>query len=216
MTAQLVQTPLAARLRDETREVHESAEHSPFMARLVAGQVDRADLRNLTAQLVVVYAALEEALRSLSDDPVFRHFHDPALERLATLQADLAALTAPGEGDVEILPEAKAYAARIREIGASAPALVAHHYTRYLGDLSGGQALGSIFGRALGLAAGAPGISFYDFATIEKVKPYKDRYRRALDGAPLGEADQDRVVAEAIVAFRLNQAVFAGLEGLAV
>ena len=93
---------------------------------------------------------------------------------------------------------------------------MAHHYTRYLGDLSGGQALGSIFGRSLGLSPGAPGISFYQFATIEKVKPYKDRYREALDTAPMAESEHDLAVSEAIVAFRLNQAIFAGLESLTV
>lgn len=217
MTAHAFQTEpigLSTRLREETREVHESAEQSPFMARLVAGAVTRADLRNLTAQLVVVYAALEEASRSMATDAVFTHFHDPALERLEILQSDLAALTSDGEADVEVLPATHTYAARIREVGASAPALVAHHYTRYLGDLSGGQALGSIFGRALGVERGAPGIAFYSFTTIEKVKPYKDGYRNALDSAPMSETDHDLAVSEAIVAFQLNQAVFAGLEDL--
>lgn len=63
----------------------------------------REDLRNLTAQLVV-YTALEEVSRSMGDDPVFRHFHDPALERLDTLRADLAALTQPGESEVAVHP----------------------------------------------------------------------------------------------------------------
>ena len=218
MTAHAFQTDprsLSTRLREETREVHESAEQSPFMARLVAGQVSRADLRNLTAQLVVVYTALEEASRSMSTDSVFQHFHDPALERLEILTSDLAALTADGEAAVEILAATAAYAARIREIGTTAPALVAHHYTRYLGDLSGGQALGSIFGRALGVERGGPGIAFYSFTTIEKVKPYKDVYRGALDAAPMSETDHDLAVSEAIVAFQLNQAVFASLEDLA-
>lgn len=218
MTAQLAPAAtrtLSTRLREETREVHESAEQSPFMARLVAGEVSRQDLRNLTAQLIAVYTALEEASRSLANDPVFGLFHDPALERLETLKIDLAALTEPGEGEVAILPATLAYAQRIREISASAPALVSHHYTRYLGDLSGGQALGAIFGRALGLAQGAPGISFYRFETIDKVKPYKDGYRLALDSAPMSEADHDLAVAEALVAFRLNQDVFASLQDLA-
>lgn len=217
MTAQLIRTEtrgLATRLREETREAHENAEQSPFMARMVAGDLTRSDLRNLTAQLVVVYTALEEVSRDMAADPVFAAFHDPALERLGTLLTDLADLTLPGEGDVEVLPAAKLYAARIREIGGDAAPLIAHHYTRYLGDLSGGQALGAIFGRALGVAPGGPGISFYRFETIEKVKPYKDGYRAALDAAELGDVERDRAVAEAVVAFQLNQDLFAGLEAL--
>lgn len=217
MTAQFAPADtrtLSRRLREETREAHENAETSPFMARLVAGELTRADLRNLTAQLVVVYRALEEASRAMAADPVFAGFHDPALERLDALEVDLAALTLPGEKAAEVLPAAEAYAVRIREITGEAAALIAHHYTRYLGDLSGGQALGTIFGRALGIAPGAPGISFYRFEGIEKVKPYKDAYRAALDAADLGEADRDLAVAEAVVAFRLNQDLFRGLEAL--
>ncbi|WP_197512757.1 biliverdin-producing heme oxygenase [Tessaracoccus coleopterorum] len=179
------------------------------------GDVTREDLRGLTAQLIVVYTALEDVARAMGDDPVFRCFHDPALARLDTLKADLVALSLPGEAEVPVTAAARAYAARIRQVGFTAPALVAHHYTRYLGDLSGGQALGAIFGRALGLQLGEPGISFYRFETIEKVKPYKDGYRAALDEAPMDEAAHDAAVAEAIVAFQLNQDVFASLEDLA-
>ncbi|WP_145952666.1 biliverdin-producing heme oxygenase [Tessaracoccus aquimaris] len=52
-------TALAARLREETRTVHEEAEQTPLMARLIKGDVDRDDLRGLTRQLVAVYEALE-------------------------------------------------------------------------------------------------------------------------------------------------------------
>ena len=210
MTTQLAATGLAARLRTETRAAHESAENSAFMTRLAHGEATREDLLVLTRQLLHVYEALEEAARGLADDESFAAFHDPALERVESLRADLAALANGAE--VPLTPEGEAYADRIRRISGSAPSLVAHHYTRYLGDLSGGQALGAIFGRSLGIAPGDPGISFYHFADIEKVKPYKDRYRDALDAAPFTEEQLDEAVAEAVVAFELNQAIFAALD----
>lgn len=207
--------PLAARLREETREVHESAERSAFMAKLAAGDLTRSDLRNLTAQLIVVYSALEDAARTRAeDDAAFAPFHDPALERFNALHVDLQELTDSGRQPAPVLPEAQAYSARIRAIAHDTPALIAHHYTRYLGDLSGGQALASIVGRALAIRPGEPGISFYHFARIPKVKPYKDRYRAALDAAELTDAERDRVVSEAVVAFQLNQALFLGLDEL--
>lgn len=215
MTAQLAPaaTGLASKLRVGTQETHQRAESQTFMARLVKGDLVRADLRNLTAQLLPVYEALEDAARGLAEDPVFGGVHDPALNRLPALRADLEALSEPGE-EVPVLPAARAYAERIRSVANSAPAMLAHHYTRYLGDLSGGQALGAIFSRSLGLTSGLPGISFYHFADIAKVKPYKDNYRVQLDTAPLTEAEQDIVVAEAKVAFELNQALFRELQEL--
>lgn len=210
------QLPLSERLRGETREAHESAENSAFMTRLVRGALSRSDLRHLTAQLLVVYTALEDAARSLAGDEVFAQFHDPALERVASLESDLVALADPGEAPAPVLPAAVAYAERIRAIAHDPAALVAHHYTRYLGDLSGGQALGTIFARALGLQPAAPGLSFYHFEGIAKVKPYKDQYRHNLDSAPMSEAQADRAVAESVVAFRLNQAIFEGLDELSL
>jgi len=216
MTTQLAPNDLglAARLRAETRVVHEQAESSDFMARLARGQVTHQDLANLAHQLECVYLALEESAWAMAGDPVFSYVHDPALNRLDALRADVAALVGGGAEAPVLLPAARAYAARIRAVAADAPALVAHHYTRYLGDLSGGQALGALFGRALGLQPGEAGLSFYRFAAIPKPKPYKDRYRAALDTAPMSEAQHDATIAESIVAFRLNQALFQELGAL--
>ena len=87
---------------------------------------------------------------------------------------------------------------------------MAHHYTRYLGDLSGGQAIGRVLARAYELEQ-PEGVRFYDFEDIPKPKPYKDAYRARLDALPLGEDDKAAVLAEVKVAFDLNGALFAEL-----
>ncbi|HYF72032.1 MAG TPA: biliverdin-producing heme oxygenase, partial [Nocardioides sp.] len=87
--------------------------------------------------------------------------------------------------------------------------LVAHHYTRYLGDLSGGQAIGRILDRSFGL--GGRGVAFYAFPQIPRPKPYKDAYRVRLDALGLSADQRDLVVAEVKEAFRLNQALVAEL-----
>ncbi|MFN9859333.1 MAG: biliverdin-producing heme oxygenase, partial [Pseudanabaena sp.] len=61
--------------------------------------------------------------------------------------------------------------------------LIAHSYTRYMGDLSGGQALKHIVRSALDLPDEC-GTTFYEFdqlPTLEAKKNFKDRYRQALD-----------------------------------
>ena len=58
---------------------------------------------------------------------------------------------------------------RINQISKEKPELlVAHAYTRYLGDLSGGQILKKIAQRGMGLQ-GSEGLAFYEFDKIEKV-----------------------------------------------
>ena len=85
-------------------------------------------------------------------------------------------------------------------------------YTRYLGDLSGGQILRRAAVRAYGLTPpggttldAVDGVRFYDFRLIgkpTKLRRFKDEYRRRLDD--LRVADGDLVVAEAVAAFRRN------------
>jgi heme oxygenase len=113
-----------------------------------------------------------------------------------------------------VLPETTAYAERIREVGtASSGGLLAHHYVRYLGDLSGGQILGRIVARVYELPDGL-GTSAYHFAEIESPKRFKDAYRAAVDALPWSDAERARVVDEAVVAFQCNRAIFEALEAL--
>lgn len=99
----------------------------------------------------------------------------------------------------------------LREATAQDPRLyVAHHYTRYLGDLSGGQAIGRILARTYELE-GLDGIGFYDFPEIAKPKVYKDGYRARLDALPLDEAEHQFVLAEVQRVFGFNGALFAEL-----
>jgi heme oxygenase len=107
-------------------------------------------------------------------------------------------------------PAASAYADRIHAAGAWGGLLVAHHYTRYLGDLSGGQVIGRLLQRTYDLPEGR-GVAFYEFGAIAKPKPYKDAYRAALDSLPLEATDVQRVVDEVKIAFRMNQALFSEL-----
>lgn len=205
-------TPFSVTLREQTRQVHEEAETSQFMQRLLQGQVGIEGYAALAAEHWVIYTALESVGARLADDPVASTFIDPALERLEPLAADVQVLVGPDFRE-RIQPSAAAriYAARIEDVSHWPGAFVAHHYTRYLGDLSGGLALGRILARTYPLVPGRDGLRFYDFPQIPKPKPYKDAYRRALDTAPWSPRDRARVVEESRMAFRLNAAVFTAL-----
>lgn len=204
--------PFSEAIRTGTRQVHEEAETSDFMARMLDGQVPLEGYAALAAEHWVIYGALEETAARLAADPVVAAFLDPALERLPALEADLAVLVGPDfRGGIAPSAAAHAYADRIRGCASWPGGFVAHHYTRHLGDLSGGLALGRILARTYGLVPGEDGLRFYDFRAIPKPKPYKDAYRHALDILPLSTGERERVVEEARVAFRHNAAVFADL-----
>lgn len=203
----LADLPLSAAMREGSQAEHDRAESSGFMSELLGGRLNERAYADYLLRLRVVYAALETTGRTLDGHPAVDAVLDPALERLAAIDVDLAHW-APGEVGVESRAAA-AYGSRIDATVAWAPLFVAHHYTRYLGDLSGGQAIGRVLDRTFDLSGA--GLSFYTFAAIPKPKPYKDSYRTALDGIDLDECDRARVVDEVRVAFDLNQALFAEL-----
>lgn len=200
--------PLSAAMRVGSQAEHQDAEDSAFMSELLAGRVDEQGYADYLLRLREVYAALEAAVRTHHDDPAVAAVHDPALERLAAIEADLGHWRPAGTGPLDS-PATAAYVARLGKAGARGGLLVAHHYTRYLGDLSGGQAIGRILDRTFGLEG--RGLAFYDFPEIPKPKPYKDAYRARLDALGLSAGERAEVVAEVRTAFRLNQALFAEL-----
>lgn len=88
---------------------------------------------------------------------------------------------------------------------------VAHHYTRYLGDLSGGQIIRDKAERTWGFARKGDGVRFYVFEEIANPAAFKRAYRELLDGIRADDLDKQRVVAECKRAFALNTAVFRAL-----
>jgi heme oxygenase (biliverdin-producing, ferredoxin) len=189
-------------MRAGSRIEHEAAEQSPFIAELLNGNLVKEAYVDYLVRLRVVYAALETAVRADADDRLVAAVYDPVLERLPAIDADLR-----DWADTVVSPEvgssaAEAYRCRLDSVRGGA--LLAHHYTRYLGDLSGGQVIRRALDRVYNL--GGKGLAFYDFPM--HAKRYKDSYRARLDHLTLPVEEVEDVVNEVKLAFRLNQALF--------
>jgi heme oxygenase len=207
---QTTELALSAAMREGSMAEHQAAEDSSFMADLLGGKVNERGYADYLLRLRVVYATMEEIVTAHGDDAAVAAVADVALERLAAIDADLDHWLAEGEERTVDSPAAQAYRQRLLDAAAEWPTLmVAHHYTRYLGDLSGGQAIGRILDRTFELDGA--GIAFYDFPEIPKPKIYKDGYRARLDALDLTPEEQERVVTEVKTAFQLNQALFVEL-----
>ncbi len=205
---------LAAKLREGTKKAHTMAENTGFIACFLKGTVEPTSYRKLVANLYFVYTAMEEEMTRHREHPVLGKLYFPELNRKASLEEDLTYYFGTNWKD-QVAPSdaAKGYVARIREVSDTAPELlVAHLYTRYLGDLSGGQILKKIAQNAMNLAEGS-GTHFYEFEQIPDEKEFKGMYRRAMDSLPLDEAACDRIVEEANDAFGKNMTMFKELEG---
>lgn len=200
MTRNLNERELSQALRRGTWPDHERARHSPFELSLVDGSVTEPAYRELVAQMVPVYAALEDRAQELKDDPIAGPVIFPEINRSQALQADADFYYGPGwREEAEVLPITKEYVERIRQ---STPIqFVAHHYTRYLADLSGGlmifEALKKNFGRD------EDGLRYYIFPGIDALE-FKEQYRDVLDGLPLDATQKWDVIEESLVAYEFN------------
>lgn len=203
-------TPFSTVIRTASHEQHTEAENSSFMSDLLGGGLGIPAYRRYTEQLWFVYRALEDVSDTLAADPVAGPFLRPELARTAELERDLAHLGGPGwRTGLTPLPATAAYADRVATCARTWPGgFVAHHYTRYLGDLSGGQLIRGTAEKAWGFARKGDGVRFYVFEDIPNPAAFKRRYRALLDALPVDDLEKQRVVDECKHAFRLNGAVF--------
>ncbi|OQS05418.1 heme oxygenase [Thraustotheca clavata] len=218
IVSQQIEGHLAKDLKYGTKKSHKEAENVHFIREFIKGNINKDAYMTMVAMFYYIYSELEQQMRLAftMKNPVFSPLHFPQeLERKEALEADLAyyfgsewatTMPAPTKATEE-------YIARLQHVGANEPSvLVSHAYTRYLGDLSGGQLLKRIAIKSLGLKDGN-GTAFYDFNKMaQSHKQFKNMYRRTLDNLQVDEAMSTRLVDEANLAFLLNMKIFEELD----
>lgn len=205
-------TTFSARIREATMSAHRDAERSAYVHRLMRGQLPIDGVADLMVQHHSIYSALERTAAALHADSVVSGFvGGPELLRVPRIEADLRTLVGTDWAERFVVhPATAVYAGNIAATAGHPERFVAQHYTRILGDLSGGQMISRTLVRHYGDAlAGA--LSFYEF-DIDDMGAYKDAYRTRLDQAPWSDEDQDAFVDETNRAYRANSAVFGELD----
>ncbi|MFJ6939777.1 heme oxygenase (biliverdin-producing) [Streptomyces sp. NPDC101132] len=202
--------PFSELIRTASHAQHTEAENSGFMSDMLGGRLGVDAYARYTEQLWFVYRALEDSARELAADPVAGPFIRPELFRVPELERDLAHLRgADWRSAAHALPSTRAYAARVEECARDWPAgYVAHHYTRYLGDLSGGQIIRGTAEKTWGFARKGDGVRFYVFEQVGNPAAFKREYRALLDAIAVDDLEKRRIVEECNSAFSLNTAVF--------
>eukprot|EP01118_Nematostelium_gracile_P003633 TRINITY_DN14202_c0_g1_i1.p1 TRINITY_DN14202_c0_g1~~TRINITY_DN14202_c0_g1_i1.p1 ORF type:complete len:212 (-),score=52.46 TRINITY_DN14202_c0_g1_i1:80-715(-) len=200
---------LSTALKEGTLEEHQKTERHPFISRF-RRELTVPQYRRMLGNFFFIYTALEEGLEKNKDHHVARMVYFPELHRLPKLSEDLEFYYGlDWQNQISMSPGTEVYVKRIQELSKTQPELlVAHSYTRYLGDLSGGQILKRMIIRTLQLED--EGHHFYDFDGIH-ASSFKNVYRERVDQI----VDQDiiqSIVDEAKAAFIMNAVVFNDLE----
>jgi heme oxygenase len=198
-------TTFSKKIKKDTSKSHSMAENTGFVTNFLAGVVSKESYKQLIADFYFIYTALEEQVEKFKDDPFIAPIAFDELKRVPALEKDCEFYWGKGWKSIITPTDAcKNYVRRVKKINAKF--LVGHHYTRYLGDLSGGQILKNIANKSMNL--NGEGLAFYEFEGISNPGNFKNRYRTALDNLPITWSDGELIINEANYAFKLNMDVF--------
>lgn len=206
---------LSEMLAAGTKEVHEKAENTQFVKDFLRGRIRKELFKLGAVALYYTYTAMEEEIERNKDHPHFAPLYFPAeLHRHEALARDLQYFYGPDwQSEVSCSQATQRYVDRIHQVGQEDPVLlVAHAYTRYMGDLSGGQVLKKVAQRAMKLPPTGEGLEFYQFDAIHSAKAFKQLYRSRMNELELDMEIKKRLVDEAVKAFQFNMEVFEELE----
>lgn len=192
---------LSAMVREASKESHQSAENSPFMVALLKGELGASAYCDYLSQLAPIYETLESW--TTTKLPLF----DRRLDRFERIISDMESMCGMGM----VLDETIAYVKHLQSIADSKDEVrfLAHHYVRYLGDLSGGQAIARLVMRNMSIPPNF--LSFYEFDQINDKVRYKESYREKLDNLELTSAQTESFISEVMLAFEHHEKIFNAL-----
>jgi len=200
-------TSLSYELKVKTAMVHREAESAEFMRKLFMGRFTDVEYAQYLNALEGLYSQLELELTKNKMNKHVGPIYLPELFRLNSIKKDLEFFSEV-EFENSLLDSAvEKYRSRLIDISLKQPhLLMAHAYTRYLGDLSGGI----ILGRSLSTKYPNEALSFFHF-DFDNIEEWKAKYKELLDSAKLSNVEIEEVCNEAILAFELNHLIFSSI-----
>ncbi|CAO3610507.1 unnamed protein product [Cunninghamella blakesleeana] len=214
---------LASAMKEGTKKVHRAAESSVFTKRFLKGDISREEYGRYILSLYFVYQKMEALLNQYKDHQVVSIIHFPEeLNREQALLEDLEyfygkELVKQVIQPKNITPAVQQYLNAMDKACEKEPSLlIAHSYSRYLGDLSGGQILAKRLKKSIlhldekdsSSWETKEGLKFYHFDQLGNQAEFKDFYRQRLNGAQVNAEQRDLIVKEAVHSFELNIALF--------
>jgi heme oxygenase len=204
---------LAFMLDDGTRKSHSVAQNSAFVTGFFKGLSSRDSYAKLLTSLYFVYLAMEEAFDTTTESMVTK-MDCTELRRIQALSDDMEYFYGK-EWKSKIVPSVatQKYVSRVKEVAQECPRLlIAHQYTRYLGDLFGGQMMGSMANKSLDLSYGK-GTAFYTFEGIKDTRDFINKWYRELNELDLTDQEKEDIVNEANLVFDFNIDILNEIEG---
>lgn len=201
---------LSETFKESTSHIHKTIEEHPFLVLLCKEELTPVQYFSHLIDLKCVYDSLDDSIKSsLAKEPRLKNICFKGLERSSALKKDLLAPEFFGLTGTPST-QAKAYKHHLEKISNVKPILlIAHAYTRYLGDLSGGMMLKRHIANAWPHA-----VNFYDFDSLlkdndlESVKAFKELFKTKINSLQISAEELEALSLEANEAFILSGNLF--------
>lgn len=204
---------LADALKERTREAHARAEKHPVQARMVKGEVTRAQYAAWLGQMLPVWRAVDATLAALAArdarvGAMVKPYHAHA-DRVA---ADLTFLGASGAGHAPLAATSRFVAMVNGAASSGGPALVGVWYVLE-GSSNGGRFIAKALSKALGIN-GPEGLTSFD-PHGERQRERWQAWRADLDARVFEDHEREAILAAAVATFEAVWEVMEDMAGAA-
>jgi len=193
-------------MKKETWDEHEASKDSNFAISIMSGELGKEGFIEWQRALYPIYVILEDILKKNRKDPVLHIFDHRKLDRAERIFDDLQKLGADPVKNPSPLKTVPPYIAAIEKASESPQRLMAYHYTRYMGDMNGGQVIARAMENVCGIDREA--LSCYDFSEIGDGYHYRKQYKTLLELSPWTEEEREAFIDEAKIAYARNADFF--------
>lgn len=194
------------KMKKETWDEHEASKESNFAKGIMSGEFGKQGFIEWQRALYPIYVELENILKKNRKDPVLHVFDHRKLDRAERIYDDLITL---GEDPLKIpspLRTVPPYIKAIKEASKTPQRLMAYHYTRYMGDMNGGQVIARAMENVCGIDKNS--LTCYDFSDIGDGYHYRKQYKTLLEFSPWTEEEREMFIDEAKIAYARNSDFF--------
>jgi len=200
------EVPFSVELHQRTKDVHDASDKL-INVKLVIALTDTAVYGSVLKDFYFVYRAIEDALESCRDEERVFPLRDPRMYRSAALEQDVAYFLGDDWMSKEQpSPPAKKYLSRIEFVASTNPELlIAYAHSMFLASLAGGQIIGAIVKRTLGLS-GDEGLAFFDYGDID-TKALRAGFKENVNSMDIDRKTKDLIIEEKKLVFKMNNEI---------
>lgn len=202
----MFETPFIDRMKEETLEAHDESKDSGFAVTIMSGEWSPLAFVEWQRALYPVYNTLETVLKKNRKDPILSIFDHRKLDRSERILHDLATYGVDPVLDPSPLPCVQDYVACVADTDGSTPRVLAYHYTRYMGDMIGGQVIARSMKEKYGMSDDS--LTCYDFKELGDLHHYRKNYKILIELLPWSDEEREQFVDEIKTAYKINAVLF--------